>query len=272
MWIDFTAEDRSFRLSFDLLLPPTPSPPAPAASGEFVERTVILHKPEPGQPMIMGYELVGEESTVAHWDKPGGPGSTRVLYGRFHVGSVGIGVSLSDEHPTPAREAAMLRLIQTATWSPAAKPPDAPDAGAVGANDLFRPSRGVIYSTLSVSMKNGIVTRSGYQVKATGTCDGDCAMGPETVLSLVGDQAQGDPVLGGLSSCFSAQKPMNATISLTIAVSERGAVLRAAIVDASGHPGVANCLLRAFRGARLPPGSDPKAKYTFTFEARTMDG
>lgn len=89
-------------------------------------------------------------------------------------------------------------------------------------------------------------------MSATGSCEGDCALGASTIAQLVLEQSPDAPF-----ACLSTSTKV--TIVLRLGIDARGKVVRAALGKHSATPREASCVLSVFSRASFPPGSDPAA-------------
>jgi hypothetical protein len=155
--------------------------------------------------------------------------------------------------PAPADSEAWLSTPEDSS----APPPDASGPVDIFGQPVGQPrSDDLVYDR--VSIEGGRLSR--IHLRATGSCEGDCAMHYSTVFSLVMEQ---NP--GAIPACFAA--PTRSQSTFRFSLTTRGRVINAQLVNTDGRRADALCVLGVLRNATLPPGSDPAAVLTVHLEA-----
>jgi hypothetical protein len=126
------------------------------------------------------------------------------------------------------------------------------DATDVGGMQTFS-------SRASVVLERG--KRRRLDVTVAARCDGDCAIGPGTYVSLLLEQSD-----RAMQACF--PEPADATVVLQTSLSRIGRSVDARLVDVRGRRADAQCLLGVVRATSMPPGSGPHAQLTLRYDIK----
>lgn len=110
---------------------------------------------------------------------------------------------------------------------------------------------------VEVSMGKGGTSK--LSMKQSGSCEGDCALGPGTVLRLVAEQKP-----KALQRCFPAATQQDFTVRLGI--DARGRVTEARTEGRDAKSKEAACVAAVLRASSFPPGSDPSSRTVLRFE------
>ncbi len=99
------------------------------------------------------------------------------------------------------------------------------------------------------------------EVSGKGSCEGDCALGVNSVLSLVYETSG-----AALDACFATRSQLTTSVALALSIERTGRVAKVSFANPPAELAVGNCVLGVFGRAVFPPGSDPSAKVTIVLD------